>query len=112
MTPLVEPFTTYWFWDIVRVLVAPAALILCAIITRLAVYRFRRRWTDPERYAEQTHPAVMIAFALCLLFMAVRRVDNLGTPFSWYVVPSILILVFGYWGVLRRIHVRLPWRRR
>lgn len=111
MTPLAEPFTEYLAYDIVRVLVAPAALVLAALVFRLAMHRWRRRWTDPERYAQQTHPAVMLSFALCLFFMAIRRVDSLGTPWSWYVVPSIVILVSGYIGVLRRVDMRWPWRR-
>lgn len=111
MTPLTEPFTQYLAWDIMRVLVAPAAIVLCALITRLAAHRWRRRRTDPDRYRQQTHPAVMLAFALCLFMMAVRRVDNLGTPWSWYVVPSIVILVCGYVGVLARIDVQWPWKR-
>lgn len=113
MTPMADPFTKYLLLDVIRVAVVPAALLLCALVVRLAIHRFKRRYTDPERAAQQTHPLTMVSYAICLFFIAVRRIDNLGEPWSWYLVPSLVILALGYIGVLRRVSLTLtpPWRR-
>jgi uncharacterized membrane protein YjjP (DUF1212 family) len=115
MTPLADPFTTYLALDIVRVVIAPAALVLFALVLRLTILRWRRRFTDPARYAEQTHPAVMLSYAICVLVVGVRRTDGLGEPFSGYMLVGVAVLVLGYIGVLRRVRLRVPpppWRRR
>jgi amino acid transporter len=108
-----EPFTKYLAYDLLRVATIAGALILCALVVRLAVHRHRRRWTDPEIYARQTHPLTMWSYAVCLFFIAVRRADQLGEPWSWYMAPAIVILILGYCGVARRVRftVAPPWRR-
>lgn len=107
-----EPFTDHLVLDVVRCGTIAAAWWLCALIVRLTVRRWRDRDTDPHRY-RRTHPATMASYAVALFFIGVRRADNLGDPWSWYLLPSVVILALGYVGVLRRIHVpiRPPWRR-
>jgi hypothetical protein len=110
--PMSEPFTDHLALDIVRCVTIAAAWWLCALIVKLTYQRWQTRSTDPDRY-RRTHPATMASYAVALFFIGVRRADNLGDPWSWYLLPSIVILVLGFIGVLRRIRVPLtpPWRR-
>lgn len=105
-----EPFTDYALLDIVRLVVAGAAAVLCLLVLRLAVRRWHNRGTDPDRYI-RTSPLTMLSYAILLATIVVKRADSLGTPWSWYLVPVIVALIVGYVGVLRRVHLPLPWRR-
>lgn len=108
MTTAADPFTEHLVLDLVRVAIIPAALLLCALVVRLTLHRHHRKFSDPARYVEQTHPASMWSYAICLLFIAIRRADQLGEPFTWYMVPSCVVVALGYYGVLRRVDLRLP----
>lgn len=112
MLPMSDPFTDYLVLDLLRCAIIAAALWLAVLVLRLTYQRWRGREADPNRYG-RTHPMTMLSYAICLIAIVVRRADNLGTPWSGYVLFSIAVLITGYVGVLRRIRMdwRPPWRR-
>jgi hypothetical protein len=106
----VEPFTTYLWLDVLRCLIGAASLWLAALIVKLTLRRWRAR-NEPGQL--RTHPATMVSYTLCLLGSSLRRASQLGDPFDPFMILAVLILVTGYYGVLRRVDMTLqpPWKR-
>lgn len=106
LPPRAEPFTTYLWWDIIRVAISAAALWLGVLVLRLA-------WTKIASWrhgyaANSMHPATYVSYGLGMIAIGGLRAASVGTAPDVRMLISAVIVVLGLWGVLRRVEFNSP----
>lgn len=96
--------------DLLRLVVATAALLLAALVARLGWIRWRR-----GGFTEETsHPATYASYALALVTLGFLRLAHLTEPVPTIgLYPTTAVVALGWWGVTRRARftTRPPHRR-
>ena len=93
----------YLVWDALRLAVAVVALWLAVLVLRLG-WLHRHDANNPQ--AVKPHIATYVSYALSLMTLAAMRLDHIGEPVAWGMVPTVVCVGAGLWGVLSR--TRLP----
>jgi hypothetical protein len=101
-----EPFTTYLWWDVLRVVMLVVALLLLAFTAKMLWWRITSPEADGVR---QTHPASIISYMVALVAIAAWRMARLGHPPNEDMITALLVLATGVYGAWH--HVRIPARK-
>ena len=93
----------YLWMDALRVLLAVAALWLATLVLRLG---WMQRHDVRNPAAIKPHIATYVSYALSLVTLAGFRLQHVGEPPTLGMIPTIVCIGAGLWGVLSR--TRLP----
>lgn len=95
--------------DAIRLILCVAALLLAAMVLRLAWVRHKRSGFEAF---ESNHPLTYVSYALALGLMAALRISHIGEPPTWDLWVAMTVVTLGWIGVARRAHITAPPLRR
>ncbi len=93
------------WYDLVRFVLGVAALLLAALVLRLALLRYRRG-------DDRVHPATYASYAGALVLLALLRLSHIGEDPTWDLWVAVAVVCAGWYGVARRMTIPLVPARR